>query len=142
MIKMARLTEYAFMVLLTLKKSSRPISADALSNQIGLETPTVSKILKLLKKSGLLSSKRGAVGGYVLLKNRRDISLHEVISAMEGEIALTDCVEDNNACHLSDACSMSNGLKKVSLVIAKALKDISILELKDESKTVELQIKS
>ncbi|WP_154224349.1 SUF system Fe-S cluster assembly regulator [Marinicella rhabdoformis] len=143
MLKMSRLTEYAFMVIMALKKSDSPASADSLAKKIGLETPTVSKILKLLKNAGLLESKRGANGGYVLVKRKRDISLHEVIEAIEGAMALTDCVIDDSACHLSADCDMSLGLKKVSQVITQALENVTVSELMpaDSKKSIALEIK-
>src|SRR5690606_40922492 len=70
MIKMARLTEYGFMLIMALKKSSQPVSAEYLAQTVGLEVPTVSKILKQLRKAGLLDSKRGAHGGYFLMKRK------------------------------------------------------------------------
>lgn len=144
MLKMSRLTEYAFMVIMALKKSDSPASADALAKKTQLETPTVSKILKQLKKGGLLTSKRGVNGGYLLVKRKRDITLHEVITAMEGAMALTDCVTDDSACHLSADCDMSRGLKKVSQTIVEALEQVTVSELMptEEENTIALQIKS
>lgn len=141
MIKMSKLTEYAFMVIMALKKSDKPVSADFLASITGLETPTVSKILKQLKKAGLLHSKRGAGGGYLLVKRKRDISLNDVIVAMEGGMSLTDCADDDSACHLSGCCYMSEGMKKVNQVILDALQSVTVSDILDEKKKMTLQIK-
>lgn len=141
MIKMTKLTEYAFMVIMALKKSDQPASADQLAMQIGLETPTVSKILKLLKKAELLNSKRGVTGGYYLVKRKSDISLNEVIIAMEGGMALTECADDDDACHLTDTCYMSAGMKKVNQIILNALESVTVSDILDEEKKITLQIK-
>ena len=142
MIKMAKLTEYAFMVLMTLKKSRDPLSADTVACCVGLETTTVSKILKQLKKAGMLDSKRGATGGYFLIERQQDISLHDVICAMEGDVALTECIEDDSACHIAASCHMSSGLKRVNDVIMDALKAVTVDEIMDQPNTLSLEIKS
>ncbi len=129
MLKISRLTEYAFMVIMSLKKSDMPASADSVAKKTGLEPPTVSKILKSLKRGGLLTSKRGVAGGYFLVKRKRDISLCEVITVMEGAMALTDCAIDDSACHLSADCDMSRGLKKISQIITNALEQVKVSDL-------------
>ena len=139
MIKMSKLTEYAFMVIMALKKSDLPASADNLAQATGLETPTVSKILKLLKKAGLLSSKRGAAGGYFLVKRKHEITLNDVIVAMEGGMSLTDCADDDSACHLTQTCYMSAGMKKVNQVILNALQSVTVSDILDEKKKITLK---
>ncbi len=141
MIKMSKLTEYAFMVIMALKKSDLPASADFLASVTGLETPTVSKILKQLKNAGLLDSKRGSAGGYFLMKRKHEISLNDVIVAMEGGMSLTECADDDDACHLTQSCYMSAGMKKVNEVILNALKSVTVSDILDEKKKITLQIK-
>ncbi|WP_395375586.1 RrF2 family transcriptional regulator [Marinicella sp. W31] len=142
MIKMSRLTEYACMVLVALDKAPEAMSADMLSQHAGLEKPTVSKILKLLRKADLLSSKRGSTGGYSLCKPIEQINLHQVISAVEGHWGLTDCIHGDSACERSRHCAISNGLKKVNLLIANALQGVSIAELRGHQHNIQLIVKS
>lgn len=142
MIKMARLTEYGFMLIMALKKSSHPVSAEYLAQTVGLEVPTVSKILKQLRKAGLLDSKRGAYGGYFLMKRKRDISLHEVIEAMEGPLAITECADLNGDCRLIDHCYMSAGMRRVNQVISQALQNVTVSEIMDTDRKITLQLKS
>ena len=139
---MARLTEYGFMLIMALKKTSEPVSADYLAQTVGLELPTVSKILKQLRKAGLLDSKRGAQGGYYLIKRKRDISLHEVIEALEGRLALTECADDQGRCDLISQCYMSAGMRRVNQVISQALQNVTVSEIMDDKNKINLQIKS
>lgn len=141
MLKMSRLTEYAFLLVLALNKSKKPLSADVLAKKTHLESPTVSKILKRLKKSGLLLSKRGSGGGYLLIKEQTEISMFEVIQAMEGSIGLTDCVTSKEKCRLNEFCGMAAGMQKVSAVIAAALHQVAVSELVSEVTQIELNIK-
>lgn len=142
MIRMSRLTEYACMVLVVLDKAAQAMSADALSQHAGLEKPTVSKILKLLRKAELLSSKRGSTGGYALIHPINRISLHQVISAVEGNWGLTDCSHSDAACVHSGSCAISSGLKKVNNIIADALQGVSVAELRGKQHNIQLIVKS
>ncbi|MFV0543507.1 MAG: SUF system Fe-S cluster assembly regulator [Marinicella pacifica] len=142
MIKLARLTEYGFMLIMALKKTSEPVSADYLAQTVGLELPTVSKILKQLRQAGLLDSKRGAHGGYFLIKRKRDISLHEVIEALEGRLALTECADDQGHCDFVSHCYMSAGMRRVNQVISQALQNVTISEIMDDKQKINVQIKS
>ncbi|MCX7554661.1 SUF system Fe-S cluster assembly regulator [Marinicella sp. S1101] len=139
---MSKLTEYGFIVIMALEKSQSPSSADSVSQLTGLETPTVSKVMKLLKKAGLLNSKLGANGGYYLVKKKSDISLNEVIIAMEGGMSLTECADDDEACHFMSQCHMSSGMKKVNQILLEALQSVSVSDIWDEQDRINLEIKS
>jgi FeS assembly SUF system regulator len=130
------------MLIMALKKTSEPVSADYLAQTVGLELPTVSKILKQLRQAGLLDSKRGARGGYFLIKRKRDISLHEVIEAMEGRLALTECADDQGHCDFISHCYMSAGMRRVNQVISQALQNVTVSEIMDNKQKINLQIKS
>jgi len=69
MLKISRLTDYATAVVLFLQKDNQLQSSELIAQAVGLEIPTVSKVLKLLTKAQILSSIRGANGGYQLAKN-------------------------------------------------------------------------
>ncbi len=142
MIKMSKLTEYAFIVIMALEKSEQPASADSVASVTALETPTVSKVLKLLKNAGLLHSKLGVNGGYYLAKQKSDISLNEVITAIEGGMSLTECVDDEEVCNLMSQCQMSAGMKKVNQILLDALQNVSVSDIWDEKEKITMQIKS
>jgi len=92
MLRISKMTDYAIMVMVELLASQGEVlSAHALAERSRLELPTVSKVLKLLVKTGLVESYRGANGGYSLERNAQDISVAEIITAIEGPIAMTEC---------------------------------------------------
>src|SRR3546814_13373922 len=68
-------------------------TAPDLAEATALPAPTVSKILKMLAKGGLVESRRGVNGGYVLTRRPEDISAAEIIAALDGPVALTACVD-------------------------------------------------
>ena len=109
MIKLSRLTDYGFLVLLALgKKRGQDASASGLSEETSIPEPTCAKILKILNRADLLDSQRGAKGGYRLKKDLHDISIGEVIEAFEGRIALTACIDHGGEnCALESVCEMN-----------------------------------
>jgi FeS assembly SUF system regulator len=130
MLKMRRLTDYGTGVLAYLASAgNRQHSANEVAEHTGLPVATVSKILKLLTRSELVSSHRGAQGGYVLSRPAVDITAAEVIDALEGPVALTACsVEDGN-CELEAQCLVGNAWQRINLAIRRALDEISLAEL-------------
>ena len=94
--KLSRLTDYAVILLTKLSfGDGEPASAARLSEELMLPQPTVSKLLKMLTKAELVSSQRGATGGYVLTRAADAISIGDVIAAIEGPVALTACIDDS-----------------------------------------------
>lgn len=96
MLKITRFTDYALVVLCCLVKNqannnSNTLSSTEIAKIVNLQLPTVSKVLKMLVKSGLVKSYRGIDGGYELAKSPDKISVNEVISIMEGPVELTAC---------------------------------------------------
>ncbi len=88
MLRVTKLTDYATVVLTVL--AARPgevLSATELAEFTGLEPPTVSKVLKPLAQAGLVEGLRGVRGGYRLTRPAIEISLFEVVEAMEGPLA-------------------------------------------------------
>ena len=97
MLRVTRLTDYATVVLTALAaRSEAVLSASELAELAGLETPTVSKVLKPLAQAGLVEGFRGVNGGYRLARPATAITLIEIVEAMEGPLAITECSLDDN----------------------------------------------
>src|SRR5262249_34284979 len=96
MLRISRLTDYAVALASTLAQAPEgsACSVRDLANATGIPHPTVSKILKQLTKHGLLISHRGVAGGYRLVRPAAQVSVADVVTAIEGKIALTDCSHD------------------------------------------------
>lgn len=105
------------------------ISATALADTLTLSNPTVSKILKILAEAGLVTSVRGAVGGYKLNKPAAEITLVEVIEAMEGDLTMTECCESTSLCALGTMCAMQDNWVKINGLIKSMLARFSILDM-------------
>jgi len=105
------------------------LSAHALADRSHLELPTVSKVLKLLVNTGLVDSYRGANGGYSLERNASDISVAEIITAIEGPIAMTECSVKEGLCAQESICSLRGNWQRISVAVAKAMEGVSLAEM-------------
>ena len=138
MIKLNKMTDYAVVCLGTLaRKPGHSMSATELSKETGLTLFTVQKLLKLLVvKSTLILAQRGSHGGYILNKKSSDISVAEIIEALDGPIALTACVDSSDSlCDASNICFLGGKWNKVNEVIRQTLNDISLDDLLNPADT-------
>lgn len=105
-------------------------TATELADSAALPLPTVSKLLKQLAAAGLLSSHRGAAGGYGLAREPADISVAEVISALDGPIALTECMtSDGVACEIEALCPTRTNWRQINNALVEALERVSLAEM-------------
>jgi len=131
MIRITRETDYGIVLMTTMARDANPpYSAATLAKQRGLPLPMVSKILKVLARAGLLLSQRGALGGYSLARQPEEITAADIIDALEGPIAITECsVADLHACLHEENCVVSGHWHRINGAIREALKNISLLDL-------------
>ena len=84
----------------------------------------------IVSKSDFIRANRGPRGGYVLNKNSSDISVVEIIEALDGPITLTSCVDNSESfCESSDICFLGGKWNKINEIIRKSLNDISLKDL-------------
>ncbi len=132
MIRLAKLTDYGLVLMTTMarKGKSSVHNARDLALATRLPLPTATKVLKQLLQSGLLVSHRGINGGYSLAKEPAEISLAEVIAAIEGPIALTECSTDvTGLCDLERSCPIKTNQRVISEIVRGALQKVMLADL-------------
>ena len=130
MIRVSRLADYGTVILGHMAgHPERLFSANDIAEEIRLNLPTVSKLLKSLAKAELVCSYRGSQGGYRLAKPAAQISIADVIDALDGRIALTECDGPDGQCELEVHCNIRGNWQRVGEVIRVALAGVSIAEL-------------
>jgi len=130
MLRISKMTDYAIMVMVELHVShGEVLNAQALAERSHLELPTVSKVLKLLVKMGLVDSYRGVNGGYSLQRKAQDISVAEIIAAIEGPIAMTECSVEEGLCAQEAICSLRGNWQRISVAVAQAMEGVSLAEM-------------
>jgi FeS assembly SUF system regulator len=132
MIRLSRLTDYGI-VLMSHFAQMEPVqmlTARELAEKSGIPLPTVSKLLKLLSKSDLISSHRGTKGGYSLVRKAHEISVAEMIDVLEGPIAMTECSSHgNHFCGLELVCPTKNPWQRINHVVRQALSKLSLADM-------------
>lgn len=129
MLRLSKLTDYAVVVMVRLGQVSGVATSGGVSVATGVPEPTVSKVLKALGAAGLVLSQRGARGGYRLARPLVDISLAEVVRAIDGPIALTACVDGGGGCEVDHLCAVRGRWDVVNEAVATAFRAISLSDL-------------
>ncbi len=130
MLKLSKLTDYATVVLSYMAKD--PVNMHAsqeISESTGIALPTVSKILKLLVKAKVLTSVRGAKGGYFLARAPEKITVATVINALEGPIALTECSVSHINCGHAAGCDIQGNWDLINQKILKLLEAVTLADM-------------
>lgn len=134
MLRMSKLTDYGTLVLAQLAVcEGRLASAHQVSVDTHLSLPTVSKLLKSLVRAGLAVSRRGARGGYALSRPAEEISAAEILDALEGPLAITECCSAHGLCELESSCRVGSAWQSINLSIREALGEVSLADLQQPS---------
>ena len=130
MLRISKLTDYATVILACLAtRDERLYTASELAELTHLSTATVSKLLKKLNQGGLVSSGRGSHGGYQLAKPAAQITAAEILDALEGPFALTECSSTHSNCTIAGSCHVGHSWQRVNAAIRHALDDVSLSQL-------------
>jgi FeS assembly SUF system regulator len=104
-------------------------TAGQVADATHLGQPTVSKLLKSLVHAGLVVSARGVQGGYALAREAHSISAAEIIDALEGPVAITECSSSAGGCDLEPFCRVGMAWKRINRSIRKALENVTLADL-------------
>jgi len=134
MLRISKLTDYGVVLVTHLATCEGAHSVKVLARETGLPAPTTSKVLKRLSRAELVQSVQGPRGGYLLSRNPDEVSVLDVIDAMEGPVALTQCVQDepNTECAHEGSCGVESGWRLINQTIRSALAEISLAEISSQ----------
>lgn len=130
MLRLSKLTDYGTVVLAQM--AHNPVSvhtAAGLAEATRIAVPTVSKLLKQFTRGGLVTSQRGAHGGYSLARPPEQITAVQIIDAIEGPVAITQCSLSHDRCGIEPVCGVGHNWQRISLAIREALKTVTLAQL-------------
>lgn len=131
MLRLSKLTDYAVVVLVRLDGEPAMQTSPGIAAATGIPEPTVAKVLKILTSGGLVTSQRGARGGYRLHRQLDEIPIADVIAAIDGPIALTACVDGSaTECECHTLCAMRGRWDPLNDAILHALNSITLADMK------------
>jgi FeS assembly SUF system regulator len=137
MLRISKMTDYAVMLATHLAASEGPHAARDLAVQTQIPEPTASKVLKKLARAGVVISQRGAKGGYALARPPRQIGVNEVIEAIEGPIAVTECSDEStdSSCEYEPSCGVRANWQRINFAVHTALSEITLADMALPSST-------
>lgn len=131
MLRLGKMTDYGVVVMGRMPASpDRLATAPEIAEATGLPVTTVSQVLKTLVAGGLAVSQRGAQGGYRLAREADDITVAEIVSAFEGPVALTACVDGAaDTCGVESVCLLRGSWDKVNTAVRTALTTVTLADM-------------
>ena len=130
MFRISRLTDYGTLILVHLsEQDGRLCSASEVATGTHVAQPTVQKLLKVLARTGLVDSVRGADGGYRLSRSPRLIDAAQILDALEGPVAITECSTQESQCELESLCHVGSAWQRINSALRVALSEISLADL-------------
>ena len=131
--RLTHLADYAVVMMTAAarREPSARLSATELSDETGVPLPTAQKLMQKLAAHGLLVGHRGAGGGYALARPVEEVSLADIIEAVEGPIAMTMCSGHDGIsdCALDSRCRVKPHMNIVERAVRGALGSVSLQEL-------------
>ena len=131
MIRVTKLTDYGIVVMTQLAKLGVELQTTApdLSEGTGLPLPTVRKILKILTSENLLISTRGISGGYRLARHPEQITLMDMVGALEGPVALTECSSGEPCGCKIDHCGLGQNWSLINQLLQNTLESYTLAQM-------------
>ena len=130
MFKVSKMADYGLLIMVYFARHDEAsFNAKSIAEKLHLNLPTASKLLKMLAASGLLTSQRGARGGYSLARPADAIPMVDILSCIEGDMALTECSRDEHQCSLEAVCSTTSHWQIINRAIVNTLASISLQDL-------------
>lgn len=136
MLRISKVTDYGTVIMAQLARyPARSQTANEIAQRTRIPLPMTSKILKQLTQHRLLLSQRGTQGGYSLALAPEKISLADIVNALDGDIALTECTQSVSQCVLEMGCTMRSNWSLINRILQTVLANISLAVLTDAQLT-------
>ncbi len=125
------MTDYAVVLATHLAATKGAHPARDLAVQTQIPEPTASKVLKQLSRAGVVVSQRGSKGGYTLARPAGEVGIDEVIQAMEGPIAVTECSDEttDSLCEYETNCGVRANWQRINVAVQQALSRITLADM-------------
>jgi len=132
--KLSKKADYGLIAVkhLAMRSNQHACSASEISEEYGISTTLMAKVLQKLARQGLVAAKHGSAGGYQLAKEPGQISALDVISAINGPVLITSCVTSHGKCETTDRCSVREPLRRVNESILHVLSTVTIAQMSED----------
>ncbi|MCL5735353.1 MAG: Rrf2 family transcriptional regulator [Actinobacteria bacterium] len=122
------------MLVLALRERSGPVMSRTIAEEQGLPINYLEQLMSQLRKANLVTALRGPRGGFVLARPASDITIAEIVEALEGPLTLADCPSGPGCCGEPEACAVTEVWEKATEALSGALRRISLAALADRAR--------
>lgn len=130
MLRFTKRADYGLMAIhyIAVNDQDGAVSAKRIAEEFGIPPELLAKILQRLAKRRLIASQNGPKGGYVLARRPGDVTVGEVVRALEGPISIVSCL-DHAGCPQERRCNLRRPAQKIQAAITQMLDTMSLAEL-------------
>jgi len=125
---------------LAMNRSMGPQSIKLIAERQGIPEQYLEQLVGLLRREGLVSSVRGAQGGYLLAKSPGEITMAELMRVLEGPISLSDCLEDRDCCDKAFVCSARRVWERLSQSIDQVLHSVTLEDMLEDHRRLRAEM--
>jgi Rrf2 family cysteine metabolism transcriptional repressor len=134
--KLSTRTRYGIRAVVELAENygREPVQLKLISKDQDISIKYLEQIMSLLKSAGIVSSSRGAKGGYFLVKPPNQVKLSECFNCLEGPVVTVECVENQNYCTKTQNCVARGVWTEIEKAIVAVLESITLQDMVDRAK--------
>ncbi|OGH71128.1 MAG: hypothetical protein A3C90_03095 [Candidatus Magasanikbacteria bacterium RIFCSPHIGHO2_02_FULL_51_14] len=134
MLQFSKRSDYALQLLIALSRlgDGEYLGLRQFSKESSISFLFLQRIARSLRLSGLIGSKQGARGGYCLMAPRADVTLRDIVEAVEGPVAIVSCLKDGNRCPLDHACASRTVFTQIRGHVLEYIDDIRLSDLAEK----------
>ena len=131
MLRFTKRADYGLMAIhyIAIHEDTGSVSAKRIAEEFSMPPELLAKILQRLAKQRLIVSQNGPKGGYVLARRPMEITVGQVVRALEGPINIVECLEEDSACPQMARCNLRRPVQKIQAAISQMLDTMSLAEL-------------
>jgi Rrf2 family protein len=131
MLRFTKRADYGLMAIhyIAVHEDGAAVSAKRIAEEFAIPQELLAKILQRLAKQGLILSQNGPKGGYALARRAREITVGQVVRALEGPINIVECLEEDSECPQMARCTLRRPVRKIQAAISHMLDTMSLAEL-------------
>jgi Rrf2 family protein len=110
-------------------QDNTPVSLHLIADRLGISFKYLENIFKFAKHAGIVQGVRGPEGGYILIKSPEELSVYEIVSALDGPVFSTECTDDDALCSRLDLCSLRGLWNELQDTVGIYLKKRTLADL-------------
>lgn len=122
------------MLVLALREKSGPVLSRTIAEEQALPISYLEQLMSQLRKANLVTALRGPHGGFVLARPSSDISVADVVEALEGPLSLANCPSGAGCCGQPESCAVSEVWQEAAEALGRALQSTSLAALADRAR--------